>query len=613
MYIYGKRNEKSYIRLLNYLLKYDVISFDIFDTTIVRICDSPIDVFKIMEKKTKLLGIDDFKNIRLKAQKLAETKTGVSTNLNDIYKYVKELSGLNDERIKKLQDLEIQTEAKMCIPNATTVSLINDLNERGKKVILTSDMYLDSVMIKDIFRMNRMKIIYDHLFVSCEIGKSKAKGNLYDYIRKRYTGNSIIHVGDYWRSDVYNALRIGNINAVYYPLNGKGKGEYELFVRNSISDKENYIYRWAYKEFAPVLWNFCKWIGDEAKKKEISELLFLTREGAFFKQLFEIYNSNEKIHSHIFFASRRSLLCASSDINWSWMPQTFGNVSVDFLLDAFHIDKKKYNEKTLSEKVENWKNIKEIKDDMEKYSIWQRKLLIQYIDAMIGKNKKIGLVDVGWKGSSQYFLEKIFVKEERDTCVSGFYLGEFYDKRHENLDKEGFLCSSEDIRYKEAILNAGFIFENILSPALGTTIGYEVKEEKIVPILDSINLLDNELIKEAQKAISDYFCNYKLKRDIVACPQKENSISILFKHLNNPTYTMAKEIGDIQWIDFDVFRYAARPEGLFTYIFRPKKFLNDLKYCGWNSAFLLRCFKIPIPYFKIYKFLRRQIKNENKN
>lgn len=611
MYIHIKRSEKSYAKLLKYLLAFDIISFDIFDTTIIRICESPEDVFNIVATKAKEFGIDNFLEIRLNAQKSAEAENGVQTNLSDIYEKIQEICDLPERQVNCLKSYEVKIEADLCIPNATIVSIINDLIKNNKKVIFTSDMYLDSTMIKEIFKRLGIQIAYDEMFISCEIGKSKSVGDLFEYIKEYYNDKEIVHVGDYWRSDIYNALKSKNIEAVYYPLAGKNKGKYDLFLKNSVSIKESYIYKWAYCEFAPVLWNFCEWIYTEAKNDHVGKLLFLTREGAFIEQLFEIYNKDKEINSYILYASRRSLLCASSDINWSWIAQTFGNASVEFLLDAFHIDKSDFNNEILSKMVKRWQGLEQIKDDMGKYSVSQRKFFISYIDKMISGQSKIGLIDVGWKGSSQFFLEKIFEKEGRDTSVLGYYLGEFYDERHKDLNKKGFLCSSEDVQYKEAVLNAGFIFENVLSSEFGSTKEYEIANDEVTPVLESIGNMNGNEIKIAQKAVIKYFEKYQGISNHTVHPSREASISMLFKQLENPTYKMAEKLGDISYVDFGKTRYVASPNSFFHYICKPKDFVYDFKHCGWNSAFCRRCFKLPLPYFYIYKYLRRIFCREN--
>lgn len=56
-------------KLINYCIKYDVISFDIFDTSLVRLTDAPEDVFDIVGK---IIGDNSFRNKRIRAQKIAE-------------------------------------------------------------------------------------------------------------------------------------------------------------------------------------------------------------------------------------------------------------------------------------------------------------------------------------------------------------------------------------------------------------------------------------------------------------------------------------------------------------------------------------------------------------
>ena len=78
----------------------------------------------------------------------------------------------------------------------------------------------------------------------------------------------------------------------------------------------------------------------------------------------------------------------------------------------------------------------------------------------------------------------------------------------------------------------------------------------------------------------------------------------MFKTLNNPSYKMAKCMGNITYKDYGEIKYVARPDSLFRYLREPGKFYYDFHHCGWNSAFCKRLFKLSLPYFKIYKCLK---------
>lgn len=601
MYFYINDNAKCYKKLLNYLLKFEVISFDIFDTTIFRICQKPENVFEYVGEQA---GIADFAALRRNAQRQASKKHGVRTDLHAIYDELQILAGFSKEKVDYLQQLEVDVEAFFCRPKKTSISLIEDLSRSGKTVIFSSDMYLRSDNIKYIFEKLGLNMTYDNMFVSCEMTASKSNGDLFKSIEKEYCGKKIVHIGDYWKSDVLNAVRNSKIDAVYYPI-FHDDDKYRYWVKNSTSSRKDYIYNWAYQEFAPVLWNFCEWIYTEAIRNGDKNLLFLTREGAFIKQLFDIYNDDQTINAKVFYASRRSLLCASSDINWSWITQTFGAATVGFLLDAFHIDKGNYDAETLNQRVDKWEDLTSVKNDMKKYSCSQRNLLLSYIESLIGKQEKIGLIDVGWKGSSQFFLKKMLESENWKTDVSGYYLGEFFDERHKSLRKKGFLCSANDTNYKEAVLNAGFIFENILSPEFGSTREYKMRDGVVMPVLETNSDEGGSEVKIAQQGLLDYFNDFCCVRNYIIHPQKEETISYLFKHLNSPSLRMAEQLGNISFTDFGHKNYVANPKNAFYYMMHPRSFFYDFKHCGWNSAFCKRCFKLPLPYFAIYKYLRR--------
>lgn len=606
MYFYVNNSAKNYNKLLKYLLKFDVISFDIFDTTIFRVCQDPKNVFDYIGKQAE---IADFTSLRIRAQKEASKKYGVSTNLYTIYQELQVICGFSKEKVDYLRQLEVDAESSFCRPKRTTITLIEDLIKNGKTIIFSSDMYLSSKEITYIFEKLGITLKYDNMFVSCEMGASKSDGELFGIVKKQYPLKRIVHIGDYWRSDTLKALR-SKVDAVYYPVDSDND-RYRYWLNNSVSAKENFIYMWAYREFAPVLWNFCEWIYSEAIRNGDKNILFLTREGAFIKKLFDVFNKNSSLNTNVFYASRRSLLCASSDINWNWITQTFGVATVRFLLDAFHINASSYEKDTLDQRIDKWNDLISVKDKMQDYSHEQRKLVVSYIDSLVGRTNKIALIDVGWKGSSQFFLQEILQSENWNAEISGYYLGEFYDVRHKNLRKKGFLCSSNDTRYKEAVLNAGFIFENILSPEFGSTKEYKMERGVVKPILEINADEGGSEVKIAQCGVLDYFKEYSCVSEYIVHPQKEETISNLFKHLNSPSAKMAKQLGNISFTDFDCKKYVAKPRSVFYYMVHPNSFFYDFKHCGWNSAFCRRCFKVPLPYFYLYKHLRRIFCNEN--
>lgn len=79
-----------------------VVSFDIFDTLLMRKVLYPIDVFKLVEKKAKQknLNIKDFHKIRREAE-----LSVIGQNFEAIYQKLKELLQLSDEECRLLQNI----------------------------------------------------------------------------------------------------------------------------------------------------------------------------------------------------------------------------------------------------------------------------------------------------------------------------------------------------------------------------------------------------------------------------------------------------------------------------------------------------------------------------
>ncbi len=169
----------------------DVISFDIFDTIVKRKTGDPDSIFRAMEDE---LRIDGFAKARERAEKEARKKTDrQEISLEDIYSQLTNNTGHN---INELQQLEIETEIKMCVPVEKTVSLFNELIEKGKMIILVSDMYLPREVMEEILKRCRISG-YSKLYISSEEGVTKKTGDLFDFVlRDLNLKKKLLHIGD---------------------------------------------------------------------------------------------------------------------------------------------------------------------------------------------------------------------------------------------------------------------------------------------------------------------------------------------------------------------------------------------------------------------------------
>lgn len=186
-----------------------VVSFDIFDTLLLRNVLVPKDIFKILDKEVKeKYNIDNFYNIRISSESESRTrKNNYEVKLDEIYKKISDKIAIPVEDIRQ-RELELEKDF-ICV-NPFMYNLFDYCIRQKKKVILISDMYLPKKFIDELLK-NCGYSNYDENYVSCEIRKSKYQGDLFEYVKdkKKIDVKDWIHVGDNEYSDINNAIKHG--------------------------------------------------------------------------------------------------------------------------------------------------------------------------------------------------------------------------------------------------------------------------------------------------------------------------------------------------------------------------------------------------------------------
>ena len=189
------------------------VSFDIFDTLLIRPCIYPKDIFSILATKFDKQFDIDFFNVRTSAEREIKNKNAA---LKDIYQYIKCKYNFSDEIINILMKEEIALETQL-------LSVRNDVKEfydlaikNNKKIIAVSDMYLPSKVLQEILSKKGFDKI-EKVYVSNEYSARKDDGELFKIIISELKTQSICHIGDNYNSDFIIPNSIGKIVGCYYP------------------------------------------------------------------------------------------------------------------------------------------------------------------------------------------------------------------------------------------------------------------------------------------------------------------------------------------------------------------------------------------------------------
>ena len=512
-------NKNDYENIKKIIDEYRYISFDLFDTLVTRNLPNPTDVFSFLSKDKK-----DWKSKRINAEKLSRNSTEhEEINIQDIYKHIDGTEKEIREQIFKEEQLEIELSTSIKF----TKLILEYCYSKKKKILITSDMYLNKNTIIKILEKNRIK--YDKLYLSSEIKLTKETGNLFTYVLNdlNITSDQLLHIGDNYQSDYCTPMMMGiraiNIKKYIPKVNNKltKKDKFSckclnLFINNNLSYEQNYFYRKGYETFGPLLYGYCKWLDENFEKKDYDNILFLSRDGYIMKKAYEIISNKE---TKYMYASRRALIvptlwkCKNLDeIKKSMnIPRV---ITIEALLEKFGLESKKYQkiiekynltlstelkEKDITEKKLEF--YKEIEKDIYINSKKEYKEMINYFKEN-NIDKKTAIVDIGWHGNMQNAIFNIIQSENLNIELDGYYVGVApHSEKQKRLSMNGYLFSKKepDLYYNELFFNS--LFELIFMAPHGSVKKY---------VKDGVELYPFEYENSLSKKEIDDFHNCSL-------------------------------------------------------------------------------------------------------
>lgn len=303
LYPEHKSNNRMDVELLfKKLSEYDVVSFDIFDTLILRPLARPTDLFYLLESRN---GMFNFIELRRLAEERARQKTTKPNYEVDIYDIYDELSRYYKiDKDKAIID-EINTEMDLCYANPYIKQVYDKLEKSGKTIIAVSDMYIPEKLMKKI--LNSCGYNIQNIFVSCDYGVSKLNGLLQKKAMNLIGTNfKYIHIGDNYNSDIFGSKKAG-WDAYHYQMTHDMGRKYRQInatsfassLYNGVIDNHIYagpylnsnLYEFGYSYAGVIVDGVCTWINDICKFNKVDKILFMARDmDIFYKAYKKYYN-----------------------------------------------------------------------------------------------------------------------------------------------------------------------------------------------------------------------------------------------------------------------------------------------------------------------------------
>jgi len=539
----GFSSMEDILRWLERHNKYEVYSFDVFDTLLRRRIDPP-ELIKALAAEylsARLVqhGIN-ISQVEILAQRkrceeilLQEALSkgrDADYRLDDVMtETLKALSADSVVDSREAVSYEIELEKKAAQPMPGAVAALSYLKSAGKRVICMSDSYLSANQMAAIFEHQNLMKYIDKLYVSSEIGKRKSTGRLFQHVLET-EGSKLVHIGDNYTSDYIIPKRLGikalRLNTTSEQARkrklrklraGKNKMDYVNAIVRSDAREGSELHRIGYAILGPALTVFVHNVAERARKDDIEALFFIARDGYALKKIYEILQNNIYANASLppgkyMCLSRFPVRLASAqkfayselrraaekyggkrvslkDIlnSYGFQSEQFASIAQRYRIDVTEpIDYKAHDGKLrafLEDSV--------FQETIEAGASSARRLLREYL-ASIGffGRHNVGFVDANVEGLTQSLLAQAFAKDKDYPTVHGYYLNvQGLDKRRRssNIDLsqvKGLVSDWRRDSYdkQEPFLRLGILVELFSHPNHGVTVGYKNVDGKIVPV-----------------------------------------------------------------------------------------------------------------------------------
>ena len=393
--------------------------------------------------------------------------------------------------------------------NETLTKELYYFRSQGYSIYLITDFHQSDELISQILEFHGLSDLFDAIFVSCSLKKSKEAGSIYPIVleRTQVDANRAVMLGDNRQSDIENAAKYGIYGIHVKHRRHKVRNKKELFGNNDRAFKQ------ACKEievqckksphpFSTYIFHFyffTERLYIKARQEGLKNLHFLAREGQYLKRLFDAYqemngfSEEAKIKTHYLKMSRQASIQISlkplHQEDFSAFKARYGALTATLFMDNLQ-----FPEQVQRQIIQELGEIPETPDKdfissetllrlkgnatfashYEAHRKSQKRAFNKYIKSygVDFRDEGMHLVDVGWGGTMQENLYHYF---EEEIPVTGYYLGlkEVYNIQPDTKRYGLNFSVYPGKTYSDDVLMAnGQLYEQLLGASHGSTVCY---------------------------------------------------------------------------------------------------------------------------------------------
>lgn len=507
----------------------DVVSFDLFDTLVMRRVLFDTDVIALTESglREKGIMIEGFCEKRQQAEK--ELSKDAAPTLEEIYQSVLNSSMPAEITARELAEAEWMTDYGLLVPREEMAEVLSLVCGSGKKVYIVSDTYYSRAQLEKILEKCCIRG-YEDIFASSEYGTGKRQ-NLFWELKAVAGGQKCLHIGDDPEADIEPASRMGFDACRIYSgldlleltgylgmwehmdtLSSRVKiGLFTARLFNSpfmfeagdrkLSLREAYDV--GYLIMAPMITDFTVWFSCKVKEKNLTNIWFGARDGYLIKKLYDFLNGNR--NSVYFLTSRMAAIRAGmdgeEDIAYVAAMKFSGTLQQQ-LKERFGVAVERGDTENRTLMDFSQLIIEKAQENKKNYRV--------YLQNLPMNEGNTAFFDFVAKGTSQMYIGRLAEKH-----LSGLYFLRLEKEAMcgKDLDITAFYENEESPEC--AVYDNYYILETVLTSGDPSVVGFD-SGGKAVYAHETRKKQDILCVEKMQEGIMDYFRSY-----IGICPKTE--------------------------------------------------------------------------------------------
>ena len=366
------------------------------------------------------------------------------------------------------------------------------------------------------------------------------------------------------------------------------------------------------KVFGPFLAAYMRWLRDEIQALKPEKVFFFSRDGYIVKRCYDMMQASTPIGipSQYVYFSRKSLrtplLCTSLTYerifdHLSW--QRFISYGEVLSYWGLSLDETRMPASEAAHTIpfENLAKDEFLRSVFESYKNLIVSRSREQFDALraylteIGLRGKVVIVDIGWHGSMQLALETFLAHCGIEAQVSGLYVG-IGTPRNLKGTAKGFLYNGETDHRRSSVLCFFGVVEKLFQCFEGSTVSYKLTPEGVevikakyefatdAPEVETIRLIQEGAVAQVKE---------------VGCADTDAFLAFG----RNPSSKWLSIFSSFYNLDGGVKLFFLPQKPL--YRFSLKEFILALNQSSWKTGFMKKAFRLPLPYFFLYKILKK--------